>query len=80
MQLAPQQYDLILLDTVLDAMDGLQLLQVIKHQTPASKFIIVSDSGDETSRAVEGNWVGEVGRLSFSSSLAATHLPDDSGA
>jgi CheY-like chemotaxis protein len=52
MQLAPQQYDLILLDTVLDAMDGLQLLQVIKHQTPASKFIIVSDSADETSRAM----------------------------
>ena len=52
MQLAPQQYDLILLDTVLDTMDGLQLLQLIKHQTPASKFIIVSDSADETSRAV----------------------------
>src|ERR1700744_5695646 len=52
MQLAPQQYELILLDTVLDAMDGLQLLQLIKHQAPTSKFIIVSDSGDETSRAV----------------------------
>jgi CheY-like chemotaxis protein len=52
MQLAPQQYDLILLDTTLDTMDGLQLLQLIKHQTPASKFIIVSDSADETSRAV----------------------------
>ena len=52
MQLAPQQYELILLDTVLDAMDGLQLLQLIKHQAPASKFIIVSDSADETSRAV----------------------------
>ncbi|MCE0523741.1 MAG: response regulator [Methylacidiphilales bacterium] len=52
MQLGPQQYDLILLDTVLDAMDGLQLLQLIKHQAPASKFIIVSDSADETSRAV----------------------------
>jgi CheY-like chemotaxis protein len=52
MQLAPQQYELILLDKVLDAMDGLQLLQLIKHQAPTSKFIIVSDSGDETSRAV----------------------------
>jgi CheY-like chemotaxis protein len=52
MQLAPQQYELILLDTVLDGMDGLQLLQLIKHQAPTSKFIIVSDSGDETSRAV----------------------------
>jgi len=52
MQLAPQQYELILLDTVLDAMDGLQLLQLIKHQAPTSKFILVSDSADETSRAV----------------------------
>jgi CheY-like chemotaxis protein len=52
MQLAPQQYQLILLDTVLDTMDGLQLLQLIKHQAPASKFILVSDSADETSRAV----------------------------
>jgi len=51
MQLAPQQYELILLDRVLDAMDGLQLLQLIKHQTPTSKFIIVSDSVDEASRA-----------------------------
>jgi CheY-like chemotaxis protein len=52
MQLAPQQYELILLDTVLDTMDGLQLLQFIKHQAPSSKFILVSDSADETSRAV----------------------------
>jgi len=52
LQLGPQQYDLILLDTVLDAMDGLQVLQLIKHQAPTSKFIIVSDSADETSRAV----------------------------
>jgi len=52
MQLAPRQYELILLDTVLDTMDGLQLLQLIKQQAPASKFIIVSDSADETSRAV----------------------------
>jgi CheY-like chemotaxis protein len=51
MQLAPQQYGLILLDTVLDAMDGLQLLLLIKQQAPSSKFIIVSDSADETSRA-----------------------------
>lgn len=52
MQLAPQEYELILIDTVLDAMDGLQLLQLIKHQAPTSKFIVVSDSSDETSRAV----------------------------
>ncbi len=52
MQFAPQQYDLILLDTILDTMDGLQLLQFIKIQAPASKFVIVSDSADETSRAV----------------------------
>ena len=47
MQLAPQQYELILLDTVMDTMDGLQLLQLIKQQSPASKFILVSDSADK---------------------------------
>jgi len=52
MQLTPQQYELILLDTVLDTMDGLQMLQLIKQQAPASKFIIVSDSADESSRAM----------------------------
>ena len=52
MQLAPQSYELILIDVVLDAMDGLQLLQLIKYQAPSSKFIVVSDSVDETSRAV----------------------------
>jgi CheY-like chemotaxis protein len=52
MQLAPQQYELILLDSVLDTMDGLQLLLLIKQQSPGSKFIVVSDSVDETSRAV----------------------------
>jgi CheY-like chemotaxis protein len=52
MQLMPQQYELILLDAILDTMDGLQLLQIIKQQAPTGKFIIVSDSGDETSRAV----------------------------
>lgn len=52
LQLGSQLYDLILLDTVLDAMDGLQLLQLIKNQAPTSKFILVSDTGDETSRAM----------------------------
>ncbi len=51
MQIVPQQYDLILLDSMLDAMDGLQLLSLMKQQAPASKFIIVSDAPDETSRA-----------------------------
>jgi CheY-like chemotaxis protein len=51
MQLMPQQYDLILLDRVLDAMDGLQLLQLMKQQAPASKFVLVSDTTDEKSRA-----------------------------
>ncbi len=52
MQLAHQQYELILLDRVMDTTDGLQLLLLIKAQAPASKFIIVSDSADEMSRAV----------------------------
>jgi CheY-like chemotaxis protein len=52
MQLTPHIYELILLDSVLDTMDGMQLLQMYKLQAPTSKFIIVSDSADETSRAV----------------------------
>lgn len=52
MQLAPQQYDLILLDATLDVMDGLQLLQFIKNQAPATKFVVVSDSSEESARAV----------------------------
>ena len=51
MQLVPQQYELILLDRMLDAMDGLQLLLLLKQQAPATKFIIVSDTPDEISRA-----------------------------
>jgi CheY-like chemotaxis protein len=52
MQLTPQQYDLILLDATLDLMDGLQLLQFIKNQAPATKFVVVSDAVDESARAV----------------------------
>ncbi len=52
MQLATQHYDLVLIDKTLGTLDGLQLLQMIKQQMPASKFIIVSDSTDETSRAL----------------------------
>ena len=51
MQLVPQQYDMILLDIMLDAMDGLQLLLLLKQQAPATKFIVVSDAADEISRA-----------------------------
>ncbi len=51
MQLIPQQYDLILLDILLDSMDGLQLLVLMKQQAPGTKFIIISDSADEISRA-----------------------------
>jgi CheY-like chemotaxis protein len=52
MQLGTHQYELILLDTVLDTMDGLQLLQLIKQQSPVSKFVLVGDTADETSRAM----------------------------
>jgi CheY-like chemotaxis protein len=52
MQLAPQQYDLILLDATLHLMDGLQLLQFIKTQSPATKFVVVSESSEESSRAL----------------------------
>jgi CheY-like chemotaxis protein len=52
MQLATQQYDLILLDAQLEMMDGLQLLQFIKNQSPATKFVVVSDSSEEGARAL----------------------------
>jgi len=52
MQLVPQQYDLILLDAVLDTMDGLQLLLLMKQQVPTVKFIVVSDDNNETLRAL----------------------------
>jgi DNA-binding response OmpR family regulator len=52
MQLAPHQYGLILLDATLDVMDGMQLLLFIKNQAPAAKFVVVSDAGDESARAV----------------------------
>ena len=51
MQLVPQQYEIILIDNMLDAMDGLQLLQLMKQQAPTTKFIVVSDTADEASRA-----------------------------
>jgi CheY-like chemotaxis protein len=51
-QLAPQQYELILLDSTIDAIDGLQLLLLMKPQAPACKFIVVSDSADEATRAM----------------------------
>jgi DNA-binding NarL/FixJ family response regulator len=50
-QLAPQQYELILLDAVIEAIDGLQLLVLIKPQAPACKFVIVSDKTVEAVRA-----------------------------
>src|ERR1700721_1014958 len=51
MQLVPHHYELILIDRVLNAMDGLQLLLLFKQQAPNSKFVIVGDHGDEASRA-----------------------------
>jgi CheY-like chemotaxis protein len=51
MQLVPQVYDLILVDAALDAMDGVQLLLLMKQQAPAATFLIVSDFSDEVSRA-----------------------------
>jgi CheY-like chemotaxis protein len=52
MQLAPQNYDLILIDMFLNAMDGLQLLLLLKNQAPGAKFVIVGDVNNETSRAL----------------------------
>ena len=51
-QLTGQPYELIMLDAVLDGMDGLQLLLLIKQQMPAAQFIVVGDSTNETMRAI----------------------------
>jgi len=51
-QLATQQYELILLDAMLESIDGLQLLLLIKPQAPRCKFVIVSDTTDEATRAL----------------------------
>ena len=51
-QVVPQQYELVLVDAVLDVIDGLQLLLLIKPQAPACRFVVVSDTTDEAVRAV----------------------------
>ena len=51
MQLAPRLYDLILLDAMMDAMDGIQLLQLMKLQAPGTRFVLVSDDASEEARA-----------------------------
>jgi CheY-like chemotaxis protein len=51
-QLVPKTYALIVLDLSMDAMDGLQLLLLLRQQAPASAFVVVGDADDETSRAL----------------------------
>jgi CheY-like chemotaxis protein len=51
MQLAPRHYDLIVLDAVMETMNGVQLLLLMKLQSPSTKFVIVSDTDDEEARA-----------------------------
>lgn len=50
MQLSPQQYDLILLDTVIGNMDGFQLMSVMKKQASKARFIVVSEQANELYR------------------------------
>jgi CheY-like chemotaxis protein len=42
-QLTPGHYDLIILDAVMETMDGLQLLLLLKLQAPTIPIVIVSD-------------------------------------
>ena len=49
LQLRPQAYALIIIDVVLEAMDGLQLLLLFRQQAPAAIFVMVGD--DALSRA-----------------------------
>ncbi len=51
MQLTPQQYELILIDSVVETIDGMQLLLLIRPQAPACRFVVVSDATDETTLA-----------------------------
>ena len=51
MQLTPQTYDLIVIDRMLNAMDGLQLLLLWRPQAPAGKFVVVSDNAHEEEKA-----------------------------
>ena len=52
MQLVPQHYDLIVIDMILNAMDGVQLLLLFRQQAPGTKFVIVHDEGDETAHSL----------------------------
>lgn len=47
MQLSPQQYELILLDTVIGNMDCFQWMTVMKKQAPQVRFVIVSEEANE---------------------------------
>jgi CheY-like chemotaxis protein len=50
LQLLPQNYELILIDLFLQAMDGLQLLLLLKQQAPGTRFVIVGEGGNEEAR------------------------------
>lgn len=47
MELAPQSYELILIDSALDGMDGLQLLFLMRRRAPDATFVIIGEKGDE---------------------------------
>jgi CheY-like chemotaxis protein len=47
LQLTPGHYDLIVLDAVMETMDGLQLLLLLKLQAPTVPIVIVSDGPGE---------------------------------
>lgn len=50
MQLSPQQYDLILLDTVLSGMDCFQLMAVMKKNAGQTRFVVISEEANELYR------------------------------
>lgn len=52
MQLAPRQYDLVVLDAVMEAMDGVQLMLLMKLQAPTTTFVVVGDVPGEEARAL----------------------------
>jgi len=52
-QLRPQAYALILIDTVLEAMDGLQLLLLFRQQAPATIFVMIGDESLARTSAIK---------------------------
>jgi DNA-binding NarL/FixJ family response regulator len=50
MQLSPEHYNLILLDAMIGQMDGFQWMQLMKRQSPQTRFVVISEDPSELFR------------------------------